>query len=131
MPSYAPRTSLVRDRICFGWYKSGYLGRDDRNGQAERHNDSLSRKDLYQILPAGEQWDAGMDGMKKLLFSDAAIDGRILYCTYSANNGMTRDTSTLTKAMPAGYICSLYKASNNKGRRFDCKRAVPPIKFPK
>jgi len=87
------------------------------------------QKISYQILPAGEQWDAGMDGMKKLLFSEAAVNGRILYCTYAANTGMSRDTSTLTKPMPNGYVCTVYIANNNKGLRFECKRAVAPIKI--
>ena len=74
-----------------------------------------------------EQWDAGMYGLKRLPFSHASVSGRLLYCTYEVNNGVSRDTSTLTKAMPNGYICSVYN-SGGKRRQFQCKRPAPPIK---
>ncbi len=113
--------------------KSAAAGTGPRDGMTVAvRQDNITilcpEKISYQILPAGDQWDAGFYGMKKLVFSEAAIDGRLLSCTYSANNGMTRDTSTLNKAMPNGYICSLYIANSTKGHHFECKRAVAPIR---
>jgi hypothetical protein len=78
----------------------------------------------YRIQPIAD-WDAGLYGIKRWAFDDAAVVGRTINCTYSAING---DSSTLTRPMPAGYICTVLP-SVNKNRQFNCKRAVPPIKI--
>jgi hypothetical protein len=84
---------------------------------------------FYQIQTVGDQWEAGYHARKKLVFSEADINDRILFCTYAANNGMTKDTSMLTKPMPNGYTCELLTTSNKRGLAFECKRAVAPIKI--
>jgi len=78
----------------------------------------------YRVQPIAD-WDAGLYGIKRWAFDDAVVVGRTINCTYSAING---DSSTLTRPMPAGYICTVLP-SVNKNRQFNCKRAVPPIKI--
>ena len=78
----------------------------------------------YRIQPIAD-WDAALYGIKRWAFDDAVVVGRTINCTYSATNG---DSSTLTRPMPAGYICTVLP-SVNKNRQFNCKRAVPPIKI--
>jgi hypothetical protein len=74
-------------------------------------------------------WDAGFFGTKLLAFEDASVTGRILACNYSANKGSVRDSSTLTREMPAGYICKSESVYGAKNWMFTCKRAVAPIKI--
>ena len=81
----------------------------------------------YQIQPIAE-WDPLLYGLKKLPFAEAEVDGRTLRCNYYLNNGLARDFSTLSKEIPAGYICTVQKTVN-KNRQFACKRAVAPIKI--
>ena len=80
-------------------------------------------------IEAVPQWEAGFHGIKLLTLEDATVSGRILTCNYSANIGSVRDTSMLTREMPAGYICKSERVYGAKNWMFTCKRAVAPIKI--
>ena len=74
-------------------------------------------------------WDAGYYGIKTLTFEDASVTGRLLACNYSVNKGSVKDSSTLTREMPAGYVCKSESVYGAKNWMFTCKRAVAPIKI--
>jgi len=82
----------------------------------------------YQI-EAIPQWEAGFYGTKRLVFEDAAVSGRMLTCNYAAKNGSTRDSATLMREIPAGYVCKNDYHAGAKNWQFLCKRAVAPIKI--
>lgn len=76
----------------------------------------------YQIVPIAD-WNATLHSKKRLLFDNATAEGGTVYCTYSANNGVTKDSSTLMKKMPAGYVCEVYN-SGSKSRIITCAQSV-------
>ena len=80
-------------------------------------------------IEAIPQWEAGFHAIKLLKFEDASVSGRMLTCNYSANSGSVRDSSFLSREMPAGYICRNERVYGAKNWVFVCKRAVAPIKI--
>ena len=80
-------------------------------------------------IDANPQWEAGFHGIKRLTLEDATASGRILTCNYAAASGGVRDSSMLTREMPAGYICKSERIYGAKTWAFTCKRAVAPIKI--
>ena len=97
----------------------------------KRQNDitiACPRQISYQIETVSP-WDAGMHGIKILKLEDATVSGRVLSCNYSANKGSVRDSSMLTREMPAGYICKNERHPGAKTWTFLCKRAVAPIRI--
>jgi hypothetical protein len=106
---------------------SSVTGSGDMSVRNRRNDITITCPDriTYQIQPIAA-WNAGMHGIKVLQFKDATVNGRILYCNYSASNG---DSSTLLRDMPAGYVCTTDSRPNFKNWGFVCKRPVPPIKI--
>ena len=106
--------------------------RGDRKMSITKRQNDLTIACPTQIsyrIESVPQWDAGYFGLKVLPFEDATVSGRMLTCNYSVNKGSTRDSSMLTREMPAGYICKSERVYGAKNWGFTCKRAVAPIKI--
>jgi hypothetical protein len=106
-------------------------GSDTKMSLTKRQNDitiACPTQVTYRI-DANPQWEAGFHGIKRLTLEDATASGRILTCNYAAASGGVRDSSMLSREMPAGYICTSNRVYGAKTWAFTCKRAVAPIRI--
>lgn len=84
--------------------KTGMLG---ATGGGQKISLTCPTEIEYQIVPVAD-WDATIYSKKRLKFDSAQAEGNVAYCTYSANNGASKDSSILTKKAPQGYTCTVY-----------------------
>ena len=88
-----------------GKQKTGTLG---STGGGQELTVTCPAEIEYQIIPVAD-WNAGLYGKKRLKFDSVAAEGATIFCTYSVNSGVATDSSTLTKKVPVGYVCAVYK----------------------
>ena len=107
------------------------MGGDAEMSVTKRRNDMIIScpTQLSYRVESNPGWDPGYYAIKVLVFEDATVSGRMLTCNYSVNKGSARDSSMLTREMPAGYVCKTELIYGAKNWGFACKRAVAPIKI--